>query len=195
MNGNEIALCPWLIWSDSNATHLLLFISTLCAITHHSCASILYLCQLFRVAHASDLPLLFNLNAQIQMQKNANASILTYVCRLNVQIQMQKRYASTRTCVCGSNVQIQMQKKRYASNLCLQIKCSNAADQGVHILHRALHQAIISFSNLIKLKMLWSKTYVVIIVSVFKVGWKVRCWKVCSITILSWTGFAWSKVH
>ena len=86
-------------------------------------------------------------------------------------------------------------KKRYASNLCLQIKCSNAADQGVHILHRALHQAIISFSNLIKLKTLWSKTYLVIIVSVFKVGWKVRCWKVCSITTLSWTGFAWSKVH
>ena len=92
---------------------------------------------------------------------------------------------------CSSPIAI----KRYASNLCLQIKCSNAADQGVHILHRALHQAIISFSNLIKLKTLWSKTYVVIIVSVFKVGWKVRCWKVCSITTLSWTGFAWSKVH
>ena len=87
-------------------------------------------------------------------------------------------------------------KKRYASNLCLRIKCSNTADYGVRILHRALHQAIISFSNLIKLKTLWSKTYlVVIIVSVFKVGWKVRCWKVCSITTLSWTGFAWSKAH
>ena len=88
---------------------LALFVPSL--ITHHSCASILYLCQLFRVAHASDLPLLFNLNVQIQMQKNANASILTYVCRLNVQIQMQKRNAPTRTCVCGSNLQIQMQKK------------------------------------------------------------------------------------
>ena len=94
-------------------------------ITHHSCACILYLCQLFRVAHASDLPPLFNLNVQIQMQKNANASILTYVCRLNVQIQMQKRNAPTRTClrikcsnpnakkdmhlicVCRSNVQMQ----------------------------------------------------------------------------------------
>ena len=147
---------------------LALFVPSL--ITHHPCASILYLCQLFRVAHASDLPLLFNLNVQIQMQKNANASILTYVCRLNVQIQMQKRNAPTRTClrIKCSNPNA---KKRYASNLCLQIKCSNAADQGVHILHRALHQAIISFSNLIKLKTLcWSKTYVVIIVSVFKVG-------------------------
>ena len=103
------------------------------------------------------------------------------------------------------------------SDLCLRIKCSNpnAKKENMHlicvcrsnvqmqpikefayILHRALHQAIISFSNLIKLKTLWSKTYlVVIIMSVFKVGWKVRCWKVCSITILSWTGFAWSKVH
>ena len=127
---------------------LALFVPSL--ITHHSCALIHYLCQLFRVAHASDLPLLFNLNVQIQMQKNANAP--------------------TRTClrIKCSNPNA---KKRYASNLCLQIKCSNAADQGVHILHRALHQAIISFSNLIKLKTLcWSKTYVVIIVSVFKVG-------------------------
>ena len=63
-------------------------------------------------------------------------------------------------------------KRKHASNLCLQIKCQmQPIKEFAYILHRALHQAIISFSNLIKLKTLWSKTYlVVIIVSVFKVG-------------------------
>ena len=129
--GNEIALCPWLIWSDSNATHLLLFISTTCALTHHSCASILYLCQLFRVAHASDLPLLSKSTVQIQMQKkiciqaglclqincsNPNAKKICIHLDLCLRIicsnpNAKKRYASTRTCVFGSTVQIQMQNK------------------------------------------------------------------------------------
>ena len=177
MNGNEIALCPWLIWSDSNATHLLLFISTICAITHHSSLMCFY--SLFVPAVQGCTCIGSASSFQLKcLNPNAKKSKCIH-SDLCLRIKCSNPNA----------------KKRYASNLCLQIKCSNAADQGVHILHRALHQAIISFSNLIKLKTLWSKTYLVIIVSVFKVGWKVRCWKVCSITTLSWTGFAWSKVH
>ena len=185
MNGNKIALCPWLIWSDSNATHLLLFISTICAITHHSspmCFYSLFVPAVQGCTCIGSASFFLNQMFKSKCKKNANASILTYVCRLNVQIQMQKKKCTHSDLCLRIKCSNPNAKKRYASNLCLQIKCSNAADQGVHILHRALHQAIISFSNLIKLKTLWSKTFVVIIASVFKVGWKVRCWKVCSIT-------------
>ena len=114
MNVNKIALCSWLIWSDSNATHLLLFISTICAITHHSslmCFYSLFVPAVQGCTCIGSASFFSNQMFKSKCKKNANASILTYVCRLNVQIQMQKRYASIRTCVCGSNVQIQMQKK------------------------------------------------------------------------------------
>ena len=138
---NKIALCPWLIWSDSNATHLLLCISTTCAITHHSSPMCNYslLVPAVQYMHMHMHPIcLFFANQMFKSKCKKDMHPLRLVSgnqmfkskweKICIQsdLSLQIKYSnpnaknanvSNLTCVCGSNVQIQMQKNMHPLRL------------------------------------------------------------------------------